>query len=266
MTGSDQVWNPNHIGKDMTYFLSFAPSDAPKISYASSFAITHLDETIKPLYSEYLKKYKHISVRETSGKEIVRQLIGEEATVDIDPVFLINAQEWSILSNKSQLKINERYILVYALYYMFDPYPELRNIIKYVQKTLNCKVIYLNARTSDLFMPHSKVYKAGGPYEFLYLIKNAEIVITTSFHGASFSAIFNKPLLGIVKGDKSDDRISSLLYNLGSEKSIVPYDKDISHWDTNTILSLKCNKEKLEQLIDTSKSNLLNSIRRANNE
>ena len=38
-TGSDQVWNPNHIKDDMTFFLDFAPDHCPKISYAASFSI-----------------------------------------------------------------------------------------------------------------------------------------------------------------------------------------------------------------------------------
>lgn len=266
MTGSDQVWNPKHIRDDVNYFLAFAPMKAPKISYASSFATTSLDNFYMTLYSKYLAKYNYISVRENTGKDLVKKMVGKEAVVDIDPVLLIGAKDWATLVEESRIKKRKKYILVYALYYMFDPYPELNNIIDHVQKTLGYDVIFLNARASDFLRPNSSIYKAGGPIEFLYLIKNAEFVITTSFHGTAFSAIFDKPIIGIVKGDGSDDRISSLLSNLNAGHSIVAYNEDIRDWDADKLLSLKCSQTMLEQLANLSRARLLNSIKLAINE
>ena len=115
MTGSDQVWNPKHIDDDVNYFLAFAPDECPKISYASSFATKSLAPNYVQLYSKYLKRYKHISVREKSGVDIVSKMVGEHAIVDCDPVLLVKSKDWEELSAKSSFKVDYKYILVYAI-------------------------------------------------------------------------------------------------------------------------------------------------------
>ena len=47
-----------------------------------------------------------------------------------------------------------------------------------------------------------------GPKEFLYYIKNAEMVLTNSFHGTVFSIIFRKKFYSVYK---ENNRISHLL-------------------------------------------------------
>lgn len=229
MTGSDQVWNPRHIGNDTNFLLSFVPVGKDKMSYASSFATTTIPEESKHLYDKYLKEYKYISVRESSGAQLVKSFTGKDAFVCCDPVFLLNRTEWDKVAESASVSTKGKYILVYALYYMFDPYPELLQIIKNVQKALGYKVLYLDGRKEDAFRPNSTVLKAEGPAEFIQLIKNAEIVITTSFHGSAFSLIYDKPLMAIVrKEDKTDSRISSLLKIARAEKSLVAFDSNMN--------------------------------------
>lgn len=252
MTGSDQVWNPRHIGVDSNFLLSFAPKGKPKISYASSFATSIIPEDKKNLYGRCLDDYQRISVREPSGVQLVKALSGKDADVCCDPVFLLDKEQWDEVSAKGKLKNGEKYILVYALYYMFDPYPELVRIIEHVQKTLDYKVYYLNGRKEDAFRPNSKVLKSEGPAEFVQLIKNAEIVITSSFHGVAFSLIYDKPLMAIVReNDITDSRISSLLDNLDAVGSIVPYNSECSLTKDELYL-LKANRVKLNDYIETS--------------
>ncbi len=229
MTGSDQVWNPKHVKDDVNFLLAFVPFGAYKVSYASSFATSVLPEQYENIYRKYLSEYDVISVRETTGVDIVKQLTGKNATVCCDPTLLLDEKEWNFLEAKSDLIIKKKYILVYALYYMFDPYPELLNIIDYVQKKLGLQVVYLNGRKEDAFRHNSKVYKSGGPEDFLRLIKNAEFIITSSFHGAVFSILYNKPFLGIVRDNNSaDSRISSLLNDFNSRKCQVAYNDKIN--------------------------------------
>ena len=252
MTGSDQVWNPRHIGTDSNFLLSFVPKGKPKVSYASSFATATIPEEYKQLYSKYLQDYENISVREPSGVELVEELTGKNATVSCDPVFLLNRKEWDEIEKEATVKVPEKYILVYALYYMFDPYPELLHIIDHVQKELGCKVVYLDGRQEDAFRPNSKVMKSEGPADFIRLIKNAEIVITSSFHGVAFSLIYDKPLLAIVReNDSTDGRISSLLRKLNDEKSIIPYNRTCT-FSKKELYKLNINSDMLDSYIDTS--------------
>jgi hypothetical protein len=262
MTGSDQVWNPRHIGVDSNFLLSFAPEGNPKISYASSFATSHIPDEKKELYKLFLKEYLYISVREPSGVPLVKSLTGEDATVCCDPVFLLGKEQWDAVSGNAKIKVNGRYILVYALYYMFDPYPELHKIIDYVQKTLGYKVLYLNGRKEDAFRSNSSVLKSEGPSEFIKLIKNAEIVITSSFHGTAFSLIYDKPLMAIVRqNDKSDSRIRSVLDNVDAARSIISYDSECI-LTKNELYQLKANRAKLNQYIERSYNYLEETLSR----
>lgn len=260
MTGSDQVWNPRHIREDSNFLLSFVPKGKPKISYASSFATSIIPEDKKNLYGRCLNDYQRISVREPSGVQLVKTLSGKDADVCCDPVFLLDEEQWNDIATKGQMIIDEKYILVYALYYMFDPYPELFRIIDYVQKTLGYKVYYLNGRKEDVFRPNSKILKAEGPVEFVQLIKNAEMVITSSFHGVAFSLIYDKPLMAIVReNDKTDSRISSLLTNLDARSSIVPYDSECS-LTRDELYQLKANRDKLDEYVEASTNYLKDAL------
>lgn len=52
------------------------------------------------------------------------------------------------------------------------------------------------------------------------MIKNAEFVVTNSFHGTAFSTTFEKPYVSIVSG-KADTRMHSLLVQLGLSDHLV---------------------------------------------
>lgn len=266
ITGSDQVWNPRFAGNDVNFMLAFTPEDAGRISYASSFATNVIDKSKAELYSKYLSRYDLISVRERSGVHIVNKLIGKDATVCCDPTILLNQDEWNLLAEQSKLKIGFKYILVYILSYMWSPYPEVYKIVEDVQKTLGYKVIFLVGRKEDAFRKNSVLIKSTGPSEFTYLFRNAEFVITTSFHGAAFSVVYDKPLVGIVnKQSDSDSRIQSLLVTIGAEKSILDYRDNISSYNREDLLKLKANQTLLEDIRKQSESYLVESINKFQN-
>ena len=225
ITGSDQVWNPKFIKQDSSFLLSFVSDDKPKISYASSFATTVIPEGALSMYKENLSRYQAITVRESSGVTLVKELIGRDAKHVCDPTLLLSKEEWESISELSEYKIGEEpYILVFMLCYSFNPYPQARNVIHQIQKTLGIRTIYLDGQKHDLFEPNSKIVKSAGPLDFIKLIKNAQYVITDSFHGTIFSNIFNKPFTAIVKSGNVDSRIVSLLKEIGNEECAVTYD------------------------------------------
>ena len=228
MVGSDQVWNPKHIKGDDNFLLSFVSDDKIKISYASSFAISELPLDQIDMYASNLKCFKTISVREETGKNIIEKLLNKKAFVACDPTVLLTKEHWLAIANQSTLKLPEKYILVYELNYMFDPYPDIVNIIDKVQEMLNLPVIYLDGRKEYAFRKNSKIIKSAGPSDFIKLVSEATFVITTSFHGTVFSTLFDKPLYGVVKSRCNEDsRIISYLTQIGGEKSIISYNENI---------------------------------------
>jgi len=252
IAGSDQVWNPRFIGDDVNFMLAFAAPDARRISYASSIAGTAIDSTMKVLYARYLSRFHAISVRERSGVEIIRELTGKEATVCCDPTLLLGRDAWDALAAQSRYKADEKYILVYALSYMFDPFPEIYRIVDKVQETLGMKVVFLQGRAKDVLRPGSKLVKAAGPADFAFLFRHAGFVITTSFHGAAFALINDKPLIGVVEARSgADSRIQSLLESVGAANAIYDY-KDAVNLDKAGLLRLKGKREALDKLVQDS--------------
>ena len=95
MTGSDQVWGG--IGEDRydsAFFLDFGDSTKKRLSYAASFGRTDMSEDILKIYSELLKKYSVISVREESARQILINQ-GYSKTIQVlDPTLLLTSKEW----------------------------------------------------------------------------------------------------------------------------------------------------------------------------
>lgn len=224
MSGSDQVWNPRFAGNDVNFMLAFAPKDKLKLSFASSFATDIIDNEHRNLYAPYLSRFDAISVREQTGIAIVKDLTGKESTVCCDPTLLLSQDIISKLSSQSAITVGYKYVLVYGLYYMFNPYPYLYEIVNYVSDKLKCRVVYLEGRNADLFKRNAKVVSDAGPCEFLWLFEHAEFVVTTSFHGTAFSLLYEKPFFSVVDNSvTTDSRITSLCKLTGAERSIIDY-------------------------------------------
>lgn len=257
MTGSDQVWNPRFVGNDVNFMLAFAPKGKPRISFASSFATDVIDKYHQTLYGQQLKLFDAISVREQSGVEIVKLLTGKDAVVCCDPTMLLSRDVVSHIASRSTLKLSNKYVLVYGLHYMFDPYPYIYRIVNHVCTEFNCNVVYLDGRNADLFKPNSKVVSSAGPSEFLWLFEHAEFVITTSFHGTVFSLVYDKPFFSVVdKQSKSDSRITSLCRLCNAERSLVDY-RDVPQEKYNELISLNGDNMALAEM----RSNALNYLK-----
>ena len=145
VVGSDQVWNPQYIGFDTSFFLDFAPEGARRISYASSFTINKLPYVFNNVYKNELVKFAHISVRERSGINIVKELTGKDSINVCDPTLLLSADQWSVLAEQSMFKTDQHFILVYFMAYAYNPYPDVFDYIDRVYKQLNLPIVFFNA-------------------------------------------------------------------------------------------------------------------------
>ena len=76
IAGSDQIWNPCTMMGDMSYFLDFAPNEALKLSYASSFSGVKIPDVFKQEYINNLNRFSAISVREDNGAKAIKEITG----------------------------------------------------------------------------------------------------------------------------------------------------------------------------------------------
>ena len=157
-----------------------------------------------------LKKFKAISVREEAGKKIAKELTKrEDIEVLVDPTMLLKKDEWEKLEKKpKKLETGKKYILNY---FLGEISKEKKDAIENFAKENGYEII-------NILDTKSPFYKTG-PSEFLYLVHNAEIVFTDSFHACVFSILYNKPFYVIervAKGMKNmNSRIDTLLNKMG---------------------------------------------------
>lgn len=221
ITGSDQLWSPRHCNGDPAFMLYFAPDNALKISYAASIGSNAIPEELKKAYIELLSRYKHISVRENTGADVIRSLIGKDATVVLDPTLLLNRDEWNKIATPKRL-VRKKYILCYFLNYTFNAFPYVDELAKDIQRQTGYEIVRV-ARPPHKLSVGNTTYKIdASPEDFLALIRDAEIVLTTSFHGTAFAVNYAKPVFTVVQDrNASDSRQVSLMQNLGLDRQVL---------------------------------------------
>lgn len=227
LTGSDQVWNHKCMKGDGTFFFDFVES-ASKASYAASFSSHNIPENLRENYASYLKTYKYIGVREEEAVQLVGSLTNKDAVTVCDPTLLLTRDDYMKIAADSKLSPSrEPYILVYALSYAYNPYPQIEKVANYVKQKLGYKVVYLCANTVDHYHLGRSITSAG-PAEFIDLFLNAKFVVTSSFHGTIFAVNFEVPFISIVPDDtKEDSRIMSILKILGLTSRAICVKQDL---------------------------------------
>lgn len=259
MTGSDQLWSPRHCNGDPAFMLHFASDGALKVSYAASIGANEIPEDLQPLYKELLSRYQYISVRETSGVKVIHDVVGKDATTVLDPTLLLNKDEWNSIA-VSQRLVKKKYILCYYLNYSFNAFPYVDELANHLQKQTGYEIVRVARPPHKLKFNHT-TYKVGAsPEEFLALVRDAELVLTTSFHGTAFAVNFGKPLLSIVENrEASDSRQVSLLNNLGLDAQILSTTESFPSKD-RFFYDVEQEQSRLEELRQNSKQYLINAL------
>ena len=188
--GGDQIWNDYKEKQNIkVYTLQFVPSHVKKIAYAPSMAILETTSDFNQIMRTGLNELNSVSVREKKSVSLLELLTNKKINIVVDPVLLMTENEWECVARVPQKK--DKYILCYLL----GDSEEYREAVKKFARKMKKPIltfphIFLNVvRKCDLFFGDIHDYTSG-PREFLGLIRNAEFVITDSFHACVFSMIF----------------------------------------------------------------------------
>lgn len=221
LAGSDQIWNPSIFpdGRfDPVFFGGF--SQKRRIAYGPSFGIPVIPEGMRAELRGYLDGFSHISVRETQGREIVKDVTGREVPVVLDPTLLLTAADWAAMANHPTDYPTDGYILCYCI---SSPGP-LAPYIERLSRETGLPVVQLCGIRRKVH-PHARQVLDAGPAEFLDLFRNAAYVVTNSFHGTVFSVQFHRPFFTAVSPAElaapERSRTASILSRLGLEARIV---------------------------------------------
>lgn len=205
--GSDEVWSvTNGSFNSAPEFFGINLPKSLKFSYAPSVGSSNVEDLNSyPKYVQGISELSMISVRDIESLEVAKKAsMDKDVSMVLDPTFLHN-----FTSNEEKYNINEPYILVYT--YGFE-----KNIIKEVKAY---------ARRHKLMIVSAGFYHswadkniACNPFEFLSIVRNADSVVTDTFHGSIFAIKYRKNFISY-GGHKP--KVKYLLESLGLEKSLV---------------------------------------------
>lgn len=229
ITGSDQVWNPEFPINSNVEFLTFA-KQGQKIAYSASFGISKLPDSCRTNYKKWINDMDYLSVREEAGAEIIKELTGREAEVLVDPTVMLSKDEWLSIAEKPKCYKGNKYILTYFLGEMSE---EVKIKINKLAKENDYEIINL------LDKMNREIYSVD-PSEFIWLINNAELMCTDSFHGVVFSLIMKSPFVILDRIDNCgsmNSRIDTLLklFNMEERYGMDLEDSDVFNMDFSNV-------------------------------
>ena len=218
ISGSDQVWNPTCGGLvdklNPCYYLAFASSKKyKKVAYASSIGSYRFNTKEQVYVKKWLEDYHHLSTRETTGSEHLKEILDKEIKVVLDPTLLLNIGQWRKASRTVAIK--KEYVLVYYI-------DEIAECVEYARKVADKHgwQVVMMSNTSSRFPGIDQNIPFCGPAQFLWLFEHASYVVTNSFHGTAFSVNFNRPFISVIKRN-SPQRAQTLLQNVGLSERLL---------------------------------------------
>ncbi len=261
ISGSDQVWN-NPLDEDNTagWFLDFGKENVRRIAYAASVGRSIEKKECK-LMKKYLLRFDKISVREESAKKLIENIGIKDVCATIDPTLLLKRDSYDSLIQ--QEKKTSSYIFIYVLNVRSADEIYL-DVIKSVAKERNFLLHFVNASG---YLPARKLSDDVEPLlltipEWIEQIKNADIVVTTSFHGVVFSILYHKKFIVLLLKNEfasGNSRIENFLKKLDLTSRIYDgksnMDEIVSEnidWDSV--------EEKLTEMVTFSQNFLLEGL------
>lgn len=196
--GSDEVFNCMQgypVGYSRNLF-GYEYENINTLSYAASFGYTKMDAIReKNIYEELgnmLKRFKAISVRDMNSYDIITELTDKKPTINLDPVLITDFSEDIEKYSQFDVRSLENYIILYA--YTERISKEEGKIIKKFAKANNKKIVSIGfpQKIADINLDCN-------PFDMLKIFKNADFIITDTFHGTIFSIISRAKFCTIIR-------------------------------------------------------------------
>lgn len=260
IVGSDQIW------RDFSYeypkeqlgffFLDFLKKkNAKRIAYAASFGRNSLKEAkITPELSAYIdpyiRKFDAVSVREKTAVDMVSDAWGVDAEVVIDPTMLLSAEEYSNLISRSIQKIKP---IDGIFTYLIGVSDENERFLKKASDFMKKDLYRIDLADYSGPLPPVEQWLCG--------LRDADLAVVDSFHGAVFSIINNTNFVVLENKGSGMERMVNLLELFGIEGRVIKHGAvdDFSFENISPIDWVAVN-EKLAKLRSQSSKWLIDAV------
>lgn len=236
--GSDQIWSPSIcFGFDKMYWGQFEHGKTKLITYAASLGGHNtLSESDLKLIKQYIKSYDSVSVREKELHDMLKNRIGMEYPIVVDPTILVNSNVFDRITVKPKYK---NYVLLFTL----EPNDQAYDFAKRIADIHASQIVTLRALPSYKKDKNKTIHAdAISVEEFLGYFKYARYIVAISFHGTVFSVLFKKDFYSLKCSQ--GDRAFNFLQSIGLEERMV----DAKELITPTKVDYKGTTEKLNVL------------------
>lgn len=219
VAGSDQIWRKQYVERYGlgTWFFDFVPKDyaGNRIVYGASFGVEEAKyskeerDLIKPLFN----KINAVSVRELSGLDLLQEYgwTLPQAQCVVDPTMLLCVEDYVRLIEASETKPLSGKLFCYIL----DENNHKKQVVSELSQRLQLKPTYCSINDAEQVSVE----------QWLRYFKEAEYVVTDSYHGLVFSIIFQKRYCLINNSSRGNARFDSLfrLLNLSNNGDDVDW-------------------------------------------
>lgn len=259
IVGSDQVWRAKYTQPNTSkYYFDFLDDNKTKVAYAASFGVDfwegdkELTEKIKPL----AQKFDYVSVREESGIKICNDVFGIDAICVLDPTLMIDKKDYQpILDDwKDESHKKKKYIA----HMLLDDTKELREESNNIGKYLKSEINHIKGKDIKILGKTITFYNKVS--QWLTYVKDAELVITDSFHCTVFSLIFNKKFVVVANPERGTARLENLLEIVGLKERFFTNIRDVLK---SGVLDRNIDYVKVEKKLNVHREYSMNFLKKA---
>lgn len=220
VVGSDQVWRPEYNPNLPNMFLDFTKGwDVRRIAYAASFGVDSwsADADVTERCKQSLKQFDFVSVRESSGIKLCKDLFDVEAEHLLDPTLLLTKEDYFSLSHLDKVPKSKGNLLVYILDYNEDK----KRLIQQIIDKYHLAPFRVNSDVEDYSIEDINKRIQPPIEQWLRGFYDADYVVTDSFHACVFSIIFGKPFVVYANNQRGTTRFESLLQQFSLTNCLV---------------------------------------------
>lgn len=223
VVGSDQVWRKNYSSWSniRDQFLQFAKNwNIKKVSYAASFGKDKIDDYTDNEISDIkglLRSFQKITVREESGIGICEHFFQTNAIRLVDPTLLLSVDDYNQIIKESGGSKYDGNLLVFVL----DDRKEISEFINDTEGCSDFKSFRLNGFDCRMDGSKYKNHALISVGQWLQTFRDADAVVTDSYHACIFSIIYNKPFIVFGNPNRGLSRYETLLNETGLSNRLI---------------------------------------------
>jgi hypothetical protein len=209
VVGSDEVWNLNHPWyAGHAVFYGSGLKAGRLVSYGASFGNQQASDGLPLYWADALSNFSLISVRDQNSARLVRDAIGHEPELVLDPCL----QFPSAIERVETPPVGPSYLAIYG--HSFPGW--FADAVRGWATGAGCRLLSIGYRNDWA----DEQLIAVGPRRFAQLMAGATAVATNFFHGCIFALLNGEPF-ACASSEYRANKVTDLMRLVSAERHLV---------------------------------------------